>query len=446
MSVNRQRRRTGVIAACSMALCCFTSVSFAQVGSFGGPGGASLSPPPVVNNRDDPFTKPSREYSALPVGSWLLYPTVFFGAMYDDNVNQSPGPANRTSSPGGRIVPSLLAEATDGIHKSTFYGMLDARGYTANNTGNGDVVAARSGFIQRYQPLSDLVFTAQADYTRQRDLFSTFGIDHSVTTLNPTAIGLSPVVNPLTYNQGSVTATVQKNFDRAFVNFGASVVDIVYDTDPLLLAPSPDGITYTGVARGGFWFTPFLYAYAEGSADQRRFNNDMFNSSGYRTVAGIGSDQIGLFRGEVYGGYQSQKHDFAPLGTVNGTVLGGRIYYYPTRDLTFSAAVDESLGVSLLEVVPGALGTSTRATTALAQATYALAKEWAASARFGFIHTTFVDTIRRDDAWTAGATVTYSVWQNFGLTLDYQYVQLNSNVPLQSFTRNVVMLGGTYKY
>jgi hypothetical protein len=417
------------------------------VGSFGGTGGPSLSVPPVVvNNRDDPFGKPGREYGALPVGSWLLYPTVFFGAMYDDNVNQSPGPANKTSSFGGRLVPSLLAETTDGIHKSTFYGMMDARGYTASSTSNGDVVSARTGFVQRYQPMPDLVFNAQADYTRQRDLFSTFGIDHSVTTLNPTAIGLSPVVNPLTYNQGSVTASVQKTFDRAFINIGGSVVDIVYDTDPLLQAPSPNGITYTGVARGGFWFTPFLYAYTEGSVDQRRFADDHFNSSGYRTVGGIGTDQIGLFRGEVYGGYQSEKHDFAPLGTVNGTVFGGRVYYYPTRYLTLSASVDESLGVSLLETVPGALGTNTKSTAALAQATYALAREWAASARFGFIHTDFVDTIRRDDAWTAGATVTYSVWANFGLTLDYQYVQLNSNVPLQSFTRNVVTLGGTYKY
>ena len=163
-------------------------------------------------------------------------------------------------------------------------------------------------------------------------------------------------------------------------------------------------------------------------------------------MGGIGSDQIGLFRGEVYGGYQSERYDFAPLGTVHGTVLGGRLYYYPMRELTIAASVDESIGVSALEAVPGALGTSTKATSALLQATYALAREWAASARFGYIRTEYVDTIRRDDAWMGGATVTYSVWQNFGLTLDYQYIQLISNVPLQGFTRNVVMLGGTYKY
>jgi hypothetical protein len=45
-----------------------------------------------------------------------------------------------------------------------------------------------------------------------------------------------------------------------------------------------------------------------------------------------------------------------------------------------------------------------------------------------------------------GTTMTYSVWRSFGLTFDYQHIQLSSNVPLQSFTRDVVTIGGTYKY
>jgi Putative beta-barrel porin 2 len=433
------------IAVGAALLCAsLASPSAAQVGAFGGPAGPALTPPPVISDRSDPFARPSAD-GALPIGIWLLYPTVFAGAVYDSNVRQTD--IDKVSSWGARLVPSLLAEATDGIHKTTLYGMADVRLYGDHDADNADATAARAGFIQRYQPMSDLVFNVQGDYTRQRDLFSTFGIDHSVTTLNPTSIGLAPVANPVAYNQFSAAASVQKSFDRMFISFAGSVVDINYDNHRDQFTPSPDGVTYTGTARGGFWFTPFLYAYAEGSVDQRRFSDDLFNSSGYRTVGGIGSDQIGLFRGEIYGGYQSEHHDFAPLGNVSGAVAGGRLYYYPTRELTISASVDESLGVSLLaSVLPGFLGSTTRATTALLQVTYALAREWAASARFGYIHTDFVGTFREDDAWTAGATITYSVWRNFGLTLDYQHVQNNSNVPFQGFSRDVVTLGGTYKY
>jgi hypothetical protein len=422
----------------------FAAPAWAQVGSLGGAAGPTLTPPPVLTNRDDPFTKPGREYSAVPVGIWLAYPTLFFGGVFDDNVSQTT--AGQTSSAGARLVPSLLAEANDGIHKTTLYGMADARLYGNGGIRSIDALAARAGVIERFQPMLDMVFNFQGDYTRQRDLFSTFGIDHSVTSLNPTAIGLAPTTSPLAYNQFSGTASVQKAFGSAFVNIGGSVVGIQYDHNDST-SPSPDGVTYTATGRGGFWFTPVLYAYTEAAFDERRFANQIFNSSGYRTVGGIGSDQIGLFRGEVYGGYQSERHDFAPIGNVGGTVFGGRLYYYPVRELTLSAAVDESLGVSLLAAnSTGVPGVSTRATTVLLQATYALAREWTASSRLGFIHTDYVDAVRTDDAWTVGATLTYSVWYNFGLTLDYQRVQLTSNAPLAGFTRDVISVGGTYKY
>jgi Putative beta-barrel porin 2 len=443
MFPDRRSRRALLVAGCLLVGCPgATSYSWAQVGAFGGLTGPSLTAPPVTVQNTDPFVNPRRDHGALPVGGWLLYPSVFFGGLYDSNVNQ--GATNKVSSAGGRLVPSLLAENTDGIHKTTFYGMADGRAYTDNDAGS--TVAARAGLIQRYQPLADLTFTAQGDYTRQKDLFSTFGIDHSVTTLNPTGVGLSPSVNPQPYNQYTGLVAVQKIFDRAFVNISGSAVDIIYDSTPTG-TQSPNGVTYTGVGRGGFWFTPFFYAYAEGAADQRRYNTDMFNSHGYRTVGGIGTDQIGLFRGEVYGGYQEERFESATLGTVNGTVAGGRLYYYPLRELTIRGSVDESIGVSQLQPTPTApIGTPTRVTSSLVQATYAFGPEWAAAARFGYIHTTYVGSPRLDDAWTGGATITYSLWLNWALALDYQHVELKSNVPLQSFTRDVVTLGATYTY
>jgi hypothetical protein len=431
-------------ASAVLLLACAPSSSWAQIGSIGGTDGPAIGGTGGVAGHADVFAKPNREYSALPVGSWLLYPTVFGGAVFDSNINQSA--VDKTSSAGVRLVPSILAETTDGIHKSTFYGMADARAYARSTANDSDVVNARTGWIQAYHPTSDLTVTGQGDYTRQKDLFSNFGIDHSVSILNPTSIGLSPVANPLTYNQFAGNISAQKTIDRAFVNFGGSVVDIIYDHNPNAVAPSPNGTTYTGTGRGGFWFTPFLYGYVEGAADQRRYSVDQFNSTGYRTVGGVGTDQIGLFRGEIYGGYQSERHDFSPLGTVNGTVAGGKIYYYPLREMTIAASVDESLGVSFLAVAPGAVGSSTRATTALLQATYAVSREWATSARFGYIRTDYVGADRRDNAWSAGGTVTYSVWLNFGLALDYQHLMVTSNVPFQGFTRDVVTLGGTYKY
>jgi hypothetical protein len=326
--------------------------------------------------------------------------------------------------------------------------MADSRIYTNSESSSSDAsntLAARAGVVGTYRPLPDLTLTAQGDYTRQQDLFSTLGIDHSVTTLNPTGVGLSPTANPVAYNQFSGTASVQKNFVDSFVSLSGSIVDLVYDDNAG--APSANGVTYTGTGRAGYWFVPALYAYVELSGDTRNYDTSSLNSSGYRATVGIGSDQIGLFKGEIYGGYQSEIYDSSAIGTVNGAVFGGRGYYYVLPELTLSASLDESIGNSLEATAPGSsAGTSTKVTTLYGQANYSIAPEWTASGRGGYINTDYIHNVRTDNAWIVGGTLTYSVWNNLGLTLDYSHIELSSNVPFQSYTRDVVTFGVSYKY
>jgi len=406
--------------------------------------------PPLTLERANPFETLSREYSALPLGPWLVYPNAFLGAVYDDNVNQTR--TDRVSGKGVRFVPSFLAQANDGIHRTTLYGALDGRGFIDGDSMVSGLVTARAGASHTYEAMPDLVVGLYGDYTRQRDVFDGFGVDHGVTTLNPTGVGVTPVSNPQTYNQFAGSLSVRKNFDYAFVTLVTSAVDIVYDSTnsgpvPVGSVSSPNGAVYTATARAGHWLGTLFYGYVEGSVDQRRYVTNELNSHGYRTVGGIGSDQIGLFRGEIYAGYQAEQYDFATLDNVGNAVIGGRFYYYPTPFFTLSASLDRSLGASLSQTVPGIqLPLATRVTSALLQANYSLAQEWAASARFGYVHSEYVGSPEIDNAWLAGATATYTVWQNFGVTLDYQFTQKTSNVFAQNFTRNVITLGASYRY
>ena len=72
--------------------------------------------------------------------------------------------------------------------------------------------------------------------------------------------------------------------------------------------------------------------------------------------------------------------------------------------------------------------------------------EWEWSGRGGYVRSAYSNSLRRDNGWTLGATLTYSIWQNFGLSLDYQHLALNSNEPDQSFSRDIVTFGISYKY
>jgi hypothetical protein len=416
----------------------------AQVGAIGGIGAPSIAPPPVSTERPDIFVKPGIADDAMIAGGWLIYPSAFVGGVYDSNVNQSG--TNAISAGGVRLAPNLLAETTTDLTKTTIYGLADGRIYFGQGS-NNDAIDVHSGVIETYQPLADLIFIAQGDYTRQKDLFSTLGSTHNVQNLNPTGIGLSPVANPQGYNQLTGGASVQKNFAQAFVIASGSIVGQIYDSNTSVSNLSANNVTYTGTMRGGFWMTPALYGYVEGSGDSRHQSVSSLDSSGYRIIGGVGTDQIGLVRGEVYGGYQAEDYSATGINTVGSAVYGVRGYYYPLPELTLNVAVDESLGVSLLGGTPTSpLGTATRVTTALGTAEYALSQEWAASGRGGYIHTEFVDNPRRDNSWTLGGTVTYHVLRNMGLTADYQHIQLSSNAAGQSFSRDVVTLGLTFKY
>src|SRR5262245_274435 len=94
---------------------------------------------------------PVGEYSpGLPIGGWMLYPSIFAGAVYDTNVNHSPNnninnlPSgfDRDSGFSARVSPRLVATYDGGIHKTTVYGVADAQFFNANT------VAASAGFTQ----------------------------------------------------------------------------------------------------------------------------------------------------------------------------------------------------------------------------------------------------------------------------------------------------------
>ena len=419
---------------------------YAQVGALGGDTGPTLIAPAVVpRDRPDPFAAPSRDYTALAEGDWLIYPTFFAGAVFDSNPNQSSSGAK--SSAGVRLVPSVLAETTNGISKTSLYGMADGRVYTNQSNGNGDAVASSSRVIR------ELPVRAGPALCRARRLHASEGSvqhvrdrsqrDDAQSDRHRARAGhKSDLVQPI-----QRSGQIQKTFDRAFFDLGASVIDIDYDHSSGRSRRRRTASTPRRPRAAGSGSTRSIYGYLEGSVDQRNYSTSSLSSNGYRTIGGFGSDQLGLFRGEVYGGYQSESYNSGnPIGTVSSPVYGGRVFYYPLPELTLSASVDRTIGASLLTNTPGTTGTSTRLTNALAQASYPLMQEWSASGRFGFIHTDYVDTTRSDNSWLIGGTFTYSVWQNFGVTFDYEHVQLSSNVPLQGFNRDVVTVGLTYKY
>jgi hypothetical protein len=198
---------------------------------------------------------------------------------------------------------------------------------------------------------------------------------------------------------------------------------------------------------------PSLYVFGEGTGIWQRYRNSIFNTNGYRVTGGLGTDDPGsLVRGEVYGGYQFQHQESqnVPLPNISqdaqSSVFGGRMYYFPTPYWTWTASVDEVLGMSAM-LTPGIpQGVPTVVTTGILETTYGLSQQWSLGARVGFTRADYFDLGRVDNGWMAGASFNYEIWRNLLLTLDYQYSTLNSSTAFNQFSRNVVSAGVTYKY
>jgi hypothetical protein len=407
----------------------------------------------------------------FPIDGWMIYPSIYLGAVFDDNVRQAAHGTEHTSGLGVRVSPNFIETYDGGIHQTLLYQVVDARffpgvGSRPPGEANADSVAATAGFRHRYEAMRDLVFNFYGDYTRETDIFNSAlnfnnGAIGPTPSSSPTPLflnpfGTSPAVNPVAYNQFSGGAAATKTIGEGFVSLGGDVAHIAWDHTNSPLQIAEDGTLYRVTGRAGYNVSPQFYVFAEGSGIFQHINNSTtVDTSGYRVIGGIGSaDPNSLFRGEIWGGYQFQHEDLTTNliipgltgGNTHDGVFGGSLYYYPTRYWTIMASAQESLGVTLLGSATAPVGTPTRTFTSILQTTYHLSRVWSVGARAGYTRADYIGTPRLDHGWMAGASFNYEVWRNLLATLDYQHTTNHSNVVLSSFDANIYTAGLTYQY
>jgi opacity protein-like surface antigen len=416
----------------------------------------------------------------MPIEGWLVFPSVFAGGVFNDNVYNTT--SNRKSAFGLRLLPSFEASNDSGIYQTTVYGTLDAQIYPGTSESGSSLVSSlpttsanniqgRAGFSHIYKPMEDLTFDMIFDYSRQIGLFGTgFGAG-GPSIYVPTAIVPSGV--PQYSNQWTGLVSVEKKItDRSFVELRGGIQGLIYQNpanSPINfilpgvgtpISTQQNGVIYTVSVRAGYWVAPAFYMFVEPGGAFHNYQISRSDTNGYSIVSGLGSDQIGLWRGEIYSGYQRQSSVYGSLEAVSSPDFGGRFYYYPTPYLTITVTADETLGsatpsVSTFAGIPTA-GSGTRTFQAKLQGDYGFSPYWTASLRGGYGETNYADLSRVDTAWTAGIGASYTFWRNIALTFDYQFMRTDTNAlrlsgvgagfGLGSYTQNLVTAGITYRY
>jgi hypothetical protein len=428
---------------------------------------------------DVPLNKlPARDPNAIAIDGWLLYPTLRIYSLYSDNLFFSP--VDQLSLGGVGITPGLVAEWTNGIHTTTFYGNIDRQAYPTDNDVN--TLDGRAGFTQRYEAMRDLIFTFNSDFNHKT---WAAGLQNSIqapaatpsttalsngNTILPNGTIISPSgqtvgqvattgagniplsVNP--FDQYTDTLTATKIFNRGILSFSGSLSRTDYEQDSSLSTRSK---TFTEAA--GFWLGPLLYAYSTGNISTVVTDATSVATTSYRVVAGLGMPQFGLFRGSLYYGQQGSEGGT----TAGGDVYGGTLSYYPTPVWTITAAVDRTINIltqtsapsDLALTLPGLTGvqvsldSSTAITSTSLLSNYQISSLWFTILQVGYTSIDYVDSTRRDHTWVVDEQLRYDLSRNLSLTWEYNYRSISSNLPASSLvnaTSNTVTMGANYRF
>ena len=163
-------------------------------------------------------------------------------------------------------------------------------------------------------------------------------------------------------------------------------------------------------------------------------------------VAGLGSDRISLFRGEIFAGMQRQTYSQPLIRDSINPLFGGKLYWYPTRALTITTAVNQKFSDTSVPSPGNPNGFPKRETAASIDLKYNMSQSWSASLHARYARSVFQMIRRKDDAWNAGAIWTYDVRKNLTLTLGYDYYKLLSTDPNVPYTHSIYKLGAKYRY
>jgi hypothetical protein len=397
--------------------------------------------------------KPTRNYQGLPLEGWMLYPSLFLGGVYDDNIFTTS--VGRIKSAGMQFKPAVIAERSSGVQHSAVFLNADFTMYPGHSKAN--VLNSQAGVGHVWEAERDLVIKLGAEYDILTNPFTN--------GLLSTPYGYAVINGEQRSDAFGGFVSAVKSFDKFFIGLSIGATATAYNALDTSVGALPqsyrDNLLTTGTGRLGYSFSPVIYAFAEVSGNIRDYSSDtvygllgpgistpgtFYNSQGYRALIGLGSERISLFKGEIYAGYQLQDYTAAVFGSHSSVVYGGKVTWYPTRAWTVSLLLDETFQDSALPLYGNPLGSSAFVTQATAAIQYTLSRQWNASLTGGYAIVNYLSGGRRDARWTAGGTLNYEISRNIYATASYALIAIDSNVAGGSLTRNHFAMGATYKY
>jgi hypothetical protein len=398
---------------------------------------STVKPLTDIIDQEQKDPRPQTAGNALQALDWLIFGNAAIGGTYDDNVFDAP---NKQAVYGARFQPSIIAERNTGIQRTLIYGIGDLRYYPS--IGKTDLYGTNAGIEHVWEIQRDLIFRTQFDAARQQENSSLLGALSGSGTY---------YVKPINYTSLFASTSIEKRFGRFFAAIGGSVTGNIFDdtTDSLgnnIDEHFQDGTRTTFNSRIGYHITPIVYGFIEPSANWGRFQSSKLDSDGYRIVGGLGTARISLFNGEIYAGVLTEHFSDPATPTLNRSVFGGRLSWYPTRFLTFTGSYDQSFGTSDFSPTIFNPGSVTKVDTSKLLASWSMRRDVKLDGSVQHQHIEYLNSARTDSLLQYDLKISYRLTEKLGVYLEDMYSQLSSNTSGVAYNRNLLSLGATSKF
>lgn len=372
-------------------------------------------------------------YEALGVrlGAFMAYPKATVAAEYNDNVYGSS--VLEVDDTVLRIRPEVKLQSTWSRHALAAYANADFSRYSELSTEDHEEYAiGASGRldIQRSASLSGGLDLAKLTEAR-------------TSTNTPTT-----TVSPVEYQLSQVYVAGSKEFNRLRLSGRLDWRDFDYEDGRdafggVVEQDDRDREIAIATARADYAVSPDTALFALVAVNKRNYDlappavAASRDSDGYEVLAGANFELGAVARGEIGLGYVSQDYEDPAFEDLDGFGARAQVEWFPTQlatvTLTGSRTVEDS-------GIPGDAGYF--ASNVAIQLDYELLRNLIVTAQASFGEDEHEGLVARTDTRRgAGVSGTYLVSRNVGVTLTYNYLDQDSNVPFADFTQNRVAAG-----
>jgi hypothetical protein len=372
---------------------------------------------------------PGYEPVGIRANSWMFYPSVTAGALYDSNVFASSTQKEADIAAVARA--SLLATSLWGRHQLSFDGYVDTKQYdrfSSLDQTNGSL--RMKGRIDVRHDIA-ILFNFRAAYLHE-----------DVGSLSSPTNAIQPTPYGYTYED----VTYWQQFGRLAASFGARNENYDYGSTKaqngtVINQDSRDGSINVAHARLDYALSPrwgVFTAFEANDRDLRGSSKGSLSSTGYHTLSGFNFVLTPLVTGEIGAGYTSQRFEDPTIGTVSGPAYRALLKWSPTRSFDIYLKGEE-ITTEAVDTVASAV----RADAVMLGADYELRRNLVFSTSASYEKDKFFGQAREDNVYSATASLQYLLNRYSSVSLHYKYINRDSSLPTSTYDKHEIGLDVT---